>query len=188
MDNFRRLRSSLRLALCLLGLSAAGNLYAATSNPVAPQPTSTGTVDVSVTVGELVWIQNLNPIALAHTPGVDAIQNEPFCIYSTTGAFDITISSLTPSGTTAFTATGQAVPGNTVQYGVKFDTDIDASDGVDVTEAGTLVNNTPVATGVPPDCSTNNAAIQVTFPDAGNLGTAAADTYLDQLTLFVEPF
>ena len=188
MDNFKTLHRWLALASCLLGLLGAGSVYAATSNPVAPQPTSTGTVDVSVTVGELVWIQNLDPIALSHSPGFDAVQNEPFCIYSTTGAYDITITSLTPSGSTVFTATGQAVPANTVAYGVRFDTDIDASDGLDVTEGTALAGNAPSATGVPPSCATNNASIEVTFPDVGNLDGAAADTYLDQLTLFVEPF
>ena len=42
--------------------------------------------------------------------------------------------------------------------------------------------------GIPPDCSTNNAAFEVTFLEAGNLDAAPADTYRDELTLLVEPF
>ncbi len=190
MDILRNLTRKGLAAACLLGVFAAGSVNAATSNPVAPGLTSTGTVDVSVTIGDLVWIQNLDPIALAYVAGSDASANEPFCIYATNPAFDITISSLTPTAAVLFTATGQAVPGNTVDYTVDFSTagDTDASTGgTPITEGVQLVGSNTTAVGVPPDCSTDNSAIYVTFAEAGNLATAPADTYRDQLTLLVEP-
>jgi hypothetical protein len=157
MDILRNLTRKGLAAACLLGVFAAGSVNAATSNPVAPGLTSTGTVDV---------------------------------IYATNPAFDITISSLTPTAAVLFTATGQAVPGNTVDYTVDFSTagDTDASTGgTPITEGVQLVGSNTTAVGVPPDCSTDNSAIYVTFAEAGNLATAPADTYRDQLTLLVEP-
>ena len=76
----------------------------------------------------MAWIQRLDPIALAYTMGSDAMVNEPFCVWTTTGAYDITISSLTPTASTSFIDTGQVIPANTVNFGVQFDTDTDASD------------------------------------------------------------
>jgi hypothetical protein len=179
-------RNSLTTA-CLVGAVAIGSVQAAT-NPANPGATSTGDLDVSVTVPDLVWIQNLGDIALGYTPGSDAVGTDSFCVYSTVAAgYDITISSLTATATTTFTATGVAVPANTVSYGVKFDTDTDASDGADVTEALTIAANTPAAGGFPPTCATDNASIEVTFPETTNLDAAPADTYGDTLTLLIEP-
>ena len=179
-------RNSLTTA-CLVGAVAIGSVQAAT-NPTAPEPTSTGDLDVSVTVGDLVWIQNLDDIALAYAAGTDAVGAETFCVYSTVGAgYDITISSSNGGGSTVFTATGVAVPANTVTYGVTFDTDTTPADGVDVTEALPITGNLPAANGLPPTCGTDNASIEVTFPEAGNLAGATADTYGDTLTLFIEP-
>ena len=177
-------------AFCLLGAISLGTVHAATDSPANPGPTSTGHVDVTVTVPELVWIQRLDAIALTYVPGTDATGEDEFCVYSSTGtaSYDLTISSLTATGTTTFEATGQAVPANTVDYGVKFDTDLDASDGSDVTEAATMTNLPNAVTGLPPTCAADNASIQVTFLEALNLDSAPADVYEDELTLLVEPF
>ncbi len=142
------------------------------------------TFAVSIQISQVVWIQNLDPIPLAYSLGSDAIGNEPFCVWSSTGAYDITISSGTPTGSPLFVATGQAGAGNTVSYTVLFDTDPDASDGTTVTE-GVIIDNQP-SSGIH-TCLTDNAAILVSFTEPGNLGSAPADTYQDQLTLLVEP-
>jgi hypothetical protein len=179
-------RNSLTTA-CLVGAVTIGSVQAAT-NPAAPGATSTGDLEVSVTVPDLVWIQGLEDIVLLYVPGGAAVGTDSFCVYSTVAAgYDITISSLTSTGTTTFTATGVAVPANTVSYGVKFDTDLDASDGADVTEALTIAGNLPAASGLPPTCGTDNASIEVTFLEPANLDAAPADTYDDTLTLFIEP-
>ena len=145
------------------------------------------TFNVQIAVGEMAWIQRLEPIALGYTMGSDASANEPFCIWTTTGAYDITISSQTPTGTTSFLAAGQAIPANTVDFGVQFDTDVDASDGTAVIEGSTITNQFPAASGDPPNCLADNAAIYVSFPEVGNLDGAPADTYADELTIVVEP-
>jgi len=135
----------------------------------------------------MAWIQRLDPIALAYTMGSDAMVNEPFCVWTTTGAYDITISSLTPTASTSFIATGQAIPANTVNFGVQFDTDTDASDGAVVTEGAVIINQSPAASGSPPSCLADNAAVYVNFSEAGNLDAAPADTYVDELTMVIEP-
>ncbi len=143
--------------------------------------------NIQVTIAEATWIQRLDPIGLSYVRGSDATGNEPFCVWSSTGAYDITISSQTATGSTTFVATGQAVPANTVDYSVLFDSDPDASDGISVTEGAILINQPTSASGSPPSCMVDNAAIRVNFTEAANLDTAPADTYQDELTLFIEP-
>jgi hypothetical protein len=145
------------------------------------------TVNIQISIGETAWIQRLDPIALGYTAGSDASGNEPFCVWTTTGAYDVTISSQTPTASTTFVAAGQAAPVNTVNFGVQFDTDADASDGVAVTEGTTILNQSPSASGSPPSCVVDNSAIYVNFPEAGNLARAPGDTYADELTLLIEP-
>ncbi len=188
MENLKNLLLKGLAAGTLVGIFAIGSVQAATVNPAVPGATSTGSVDVTVQVPDLVWIQNLNAIPLTYTPGSDATGNEPFCVYSTTGAYDITISSLTATASTSFVATGQTVPANTVNFGVRFDNDTDATDGTDVTEAAAITNQSPAVGGAPATCATDNAAIWVSFAETGNLDGAPVDTYEDELTLLIEPF
>jgi hypothetical protein len=171
---------------CLIGAFAVGSVQAATVNPVQPTAgSSTATVDVSVQVPDLFWIQNLDGIPLGYNLGSDATGEDEFCIFASTAAYDLTISSLTPTGTTTFVATGSGVP--TVDYTVKFDTSLDASLAPDVTE-GVLIDGIASSnTAVPADCSADNVSIFVRFAEAGNLISAPADVYSDTLTLLVEP-
>lgn len=142
------------------------------------------TFTVTLSIGQAVWIQNLDPIPLSYALGTDATGNEPFCVWSSTGAYDITIRSASPTGSVLFLATGTADPGNSVEYTVSFDTDPDATDGQTVTE-GLMIGDQPSLS--PPSCLADNAAIRVSFAEPGNLALAPADTYQDELTLFVEP-
>lgn len=173
-------------ATCVVGALLVGSAHAATSNPTNPGATATGTVDVTVLVPDVVWIQNLTAITLGYTPGSDATGNEPFCITSSTGNYDITITSATTgNGNTDVDANG---PGGTVIYNVLFDDDADASVGGSAVTTGTPIAGATSATGVPPSCAGgDNAAIFVTFPEAGNLAGAAAGSYTDELTLLVSP-
>jgi hypothetical protein len=145
------------------------------------------TFSIELTIGEIAWIQRLDDIALSYVQGSDAIGDEPFCVWSSTAAYDITISSQTATASTTFVAGGQAVPANTVSYSVLFDSDADASDGVAVTEGSTFINQPTTASGSPPSCLVDNAALRIRFAEPGNLDAAPADTYQDLLTLFVEP-
>jgi len=142
---------------------------------------------VQVTIVDSAWIQRLDPIALNYVIGSDASGNEPFCVWSSTGAYDVTISSQTPTASTAYIASGQAVPTNTVNYGVQFDNDADASDGATVTEGTPILNQSTTASGMPASCLGDNTAIRVNFLESGNLDIAPADTYHDELTILIEP-
>ena len=188
MDVLRKLtRQGLMLA-CLLGGFAVSGVQAATLNPGLPTASqSTATVDVSVQVPNLFWIQNLDGISLGYTPGSNATGQDEFCIFASTAAYDLTISSLTSTDSTTFTATGSGAP--VLDYTVQFDTDLDASDGSPVTEAQTMAGITSTNSTVPADCSSDNVSIFVTFPEGGVNGLAAApaDVYSDTLTILVEP-
>jgi hypothetical protein len=175
------------MAAGLTGIIAAGSVQAATSNPVNPGATSTGTVDVSVVVPDVVWIQNLDPVVLGYTAGSDATANESFCVTSSTGAYQITFTSLnTAPGNTNITASG---PSGAVQYNVLFDDDADASAGGSTVTTGTAITgNSSGYVAVPPSCASgDNASFFVTFLESGNLDSALAGTYTDELTLLVEP-
>jgi hypothetical protein len=172
-----------------IDLSQVGaGIYRATFSLVAgASGRAEDTFSIELTIGELVWIQRLDDIALGYVQGSDAVGDEPFCIWSSTAAYDITISSQTPTGSTTFVASGQVVAANTVDYSVQFDSDADASDGVAVTEGATLINQTTTASGSPPSCLGDNTALRIRFIEAGNLDAAPADTYQDQLILLIEP-
>lgn len=154
-------------------------------------PTSTGTVDVSIYVGDLVQVSNLDPIQLNYVPSAgDVTVTEPFCVWATAGTeYGITISSANPVSTgTAFVAVGAT---DTVGYSVDFAANTAGTDWLAVSSGVTLDNGLVgfVADGgVPTNCSGgDNAALRVTAVEVGNLNLAPADTYSDELTLLVEP-
>jgi hypothetical protein len=152
-------------------------------------PTSTGTVDVQILVPNLVLVENLDSITLNYAPGGgDVSVAEPFCVWATPGTlYDITISSLTNTGTVDFVATGAA---SNVNYNVEFDDNVAGISWEDVTENATLNNGgsfyTP-ANNASPGCSTDNSALRVTAVESGNLDAAADGVYGDTLTLLVSP-
>jgi hypothetical protein len=184
-----QLNAQIRVELAAVDLSAvtAGDYQALFQLRAGGNGQDSDIFQVTVTISEAVWIQNLDPISLSYTLGSDAIGDEPFCVWSSTGFYDVTISSLTSTGAPTFVATGQTVPANTVNFGVLFDDDADASDGAAVTEGVTITNQTTPASGSPASCLTDNSAIRVTFPETANLDAAPADAYADELTILVEP-
>ena len=189
MDMFKSFtRRSLAL-VCLIGGFAVGTVQAATVNPDEPTASSsTGKVDVTVTVPELFWIRNLDEISLTYVPGTPTTANESFCIFSTNAAYDLTISGTNATGSTDFQADGAAVPANNVIFNVLFDDDDDASTGGGSVTEGALIDGVVSSnSGLPPDCTVDNVAIFVEFPEVGNLDSAPADTYSEELTLLVEP-
>ena len=186
MNSLKDLARQGLMAAGLTGIIAAGSVQAATNNPATPGATSTGTVDVSVVVPDVVWIQNLDAVVLGYNAGSDSTANESFCVTSSTGAYEITFTSLnTAAGNTSINATG---PSGTVLYTVQFDDDADASDGGAVTTGQVITGNVSGYSVVPPSCASgDNASFYVTFAETGNLDSALAGTYTDELTLFVEP-
>jgi len=147
--------------------------------------TSTGTVDVTITVPNLVLIQNLDAIFMEYIPTQgDISATEDFCIWATSGTlYDITISS--GSGAGAF----QAVSGaEAVTYSVEF-SDVGTTSWEGVTEGTTLTNSGIGFTGASqlvPGCASDNVAVRVTAAEIDNLDAVTAGVYTDEMTLLVE--
>jgi len=185
MDSLKTFARRGLIATCAVGVLAAGSIHAATVNPGAPGATSLGRVDVDVTVDSMVWIQRLEAISLTYVPATLTQQNEPFCIWTNqgTGDYDLTITSTS----TTFQATGD-VSAATVDYTVRVDTgDADASNGTLANEGDTFPGSLGAAGALPAACTVDNAAIFVDFVEAGNMDSAVADTYRDEVQLLIEP-
>lgn len=175
-----RLSNRLTMACLVAGLSMSGVAVAATADGTVGA-TSTGTLDVSVAVPEVALIENLNPISLNYTNGSDAVGTDTFCIWSTTGAYNVTIQSLNGAG--SFIAANGP---DQVGYDVVFDDSTDPSTGVTVNEGVNIPSLATTETTFPAGCSGDNAVLEVTFPDA-NLNGAGAGVYTDEVTLIVAP-
>jgi hypothetical protein len=182
MNDLLRNKLPNRLAVaCLVGgLSMSGAVVAATADGTVGA-TSTGTLDVSVAVPEVALIQNLNAISLSYTSGSDAVGSDTFCIWSTTGGYNVTITSLNGAG--SFIAANGP---DQVGYDVVFDDSTDPATGVAVTEGAIINSLATTETGFPAGCAGDNAVLEVTFPDA-NLNSAGAGVYTDEVTLIVAP-
>lgn len=152
--------------------------------------TSTGSVDLDILVPGLVLVNNLNDLTLTYTPGSDATDIEAFCVWSTPGLkYDITFVGANPNAGTTFTALSGA---DAVVYSVEFDDQVGGINGwLPVSDNVTLINGGNAfvsATGATPGCTTDNARIQITAAETGNLANAPAGVYEDTLTLVVSPY
>lgn len=159
-----------------VGLS--GVALAATDGVVGP--TSTGTVDISLDVNDLVRISNLTDINLGVFAGVDAVGTSPACVYRNgTGNYNLTASGDGTAG--AFTLTDGT---NTVPYSVSYDDGSGAAPATSGAVLGGLTGADPASD----TCGTtgNNGTIEVTVAAADAAGLPAA-TYAGTLTLLVAP-
>jgi hypothetical protein len=169
---------------CLVGvIGFSGAAYGVTADGTVG-PTSTGTMDVIVNVPPLALVNELDTITLNYTTG-DLVGSDEFCVWSSSGAYGITISSL--NGTGAFQADSLT---DSLAYTVVFDDTTNPATGVAVTE-GALISgqvSTP-EDGFPVGCGagTTNAVVEVTFVEAANLLGADAGVYTDEMTLLVSP-
>ena len=142
--------------------------------------TSTGSVDISLTVNGAVKISNLADITLPAFSGADVGQSQTACVYSnsTGGVYTITA-----------TATGGSFDllngANSIPYVVEYD---DQSGG----GAATLTHGTSAtmagASGTDDDCggSGSNATIQIDVT-AADASAVPQGTYTSTLTLVVAP-
>lgn len=168
--------------VCLAGsLAFSGAALAATSDGTVG-PTSTGTLDVTMNVPALALIENLSTIAL-NWSDTDVTGSAEFCVWSTTGGYNITLDSLNGNGTDFMADSGTG----TLTYNVLFDDDLDASDGDAFTDGQNRIGYGTPDDAFPPGCAANNAELQVTFPSAGNLDSAAQGLYVDTVTMTVSP-
>lgn len=135
-------------------------------------------------------INNLNDIALTYlAPTSPLVGLEPFCVYSGTGDYRITIAS--DNGTGTFDATNGSDP-NALQYTVRVDDTPALTTPIPVTE-NVQVPVTLSDGGAVSTCGVDNAAIDVTFIESGGLNdldgaTRILGDYTDTLTLTVVPF
>jgi hypothetical protein len=180
----RNLLSSAVAAGLLFGASMAG---AATQGSVGA--TSTGSVDLSILVPDLVLVNDLDDIVINYARGAgDVTAVEPFCVWGSPGMlYNITFDSLNPAATTVFTAVSGT---DTVEYTVDFDDWTVGTSFSPVSQGVTLDNAGDgyiAANNEVPGCTTDNAALRINAVETGNLIDAPAGAYTDTLTVVVAP-
>ena len=170
-------------------LAFTGNSFAVTADG-ALGATSTGTVDISVTVENLVQISGLLPMTgNTYTPGTAVTDSTPACIYRNGSAnYEITATSANGIATDFFLTNGADL----VVYDVTFDDGVVANavdlDNASVDSSFQNANQSSV------DCSvgTEGAAtiainIPETDPALNGLAEVPAATYTDELTILLAP-
>ncbi len=169
------------------GLVIAGAMIVGGSAIAATQGnlglTSTGTVDITVGVGDQIQITALADMGGAYVPGTDFTDTSPACVYRNggTGDFNVTMTSANGSGTD-FQLNDA---GTFVVYDVTFNDSVSGAVDMD----NNVLNNTDFtnANTVSPTCGGSpQSTIAINVPDA-NLGAVAAGTYADTLTIVVAP-
>jgi len=172
------------------GLTAAGlialtgNTFAATADGLLGL-TSTGTVDVEVTVGDLVRITGLSPMTgNTYVPGSAVTDSTTACIYrnGSTG-YQITMNGQNDNATDFFLNDGGA---NDVVYNVSFTGNAGATPMTPNAIAPFAGADTASET-----CGGgNNALISVSIPETdptdNGLAEVPAGTYTDELTILLE--
>jgi len=180
----RSLLNSAVAASLLFGATVAG---AQTSNG-SVGPTSTGSVDLTILVPDLLLVSNLNDIIFQHDRVNGASATESFCVWASPGVtYDLTISSLSPTGTTTFKASsGSAF----IDYTVEFADNVTLFEAEEVTEGQPMDGDgsgyTPDTSPLPNCDAGDNAAIRISTV-GGDLENPVAGIYEDTLTLVVEP-
>lgn len=161
-----------------IAAALASGAFAATDG--VPGFSSTGTLDISITVDDEVRISNLGDIILGTFAGVDASGTSAACIYRNSATtYQITASG---NGTAnAFTLTdGTGVVGYSVTYADAAATPVSMSSGIALTgQDGADTDVDCAGTG-------NNAQIAVTVA-AADAAALPAGNYSGTLTLVVAP-
>ncbi len=142
--------------------------------------TSTGTMNLTVGVGDKVRISGLTDISGNFDGTNDIVAASPACVYRNgTGKYGIRATGSGGSG--SFTLSDGA---NQVSYQVSYN---DGS-GAQPLTAGTLLAGRTGADRFSPSCATagNNGSINVTIP-AAQLAQVPGSTYAGTLTLVVTP-
>ncbi len=181
------MKNFLKTTALVTGMVATSGLMAATDGIVGA--TSTGTLDISVDVEDLVRISGLSDILLTFdiTGTGDIVGSSTACVYRN-GAGTYTVNA-TGSGTAnAFTIQDAGPTPTPIAYTVGWDDSVTGA-GVSAVSSGTLLTNQLGANTVSDDCSTGggaNAFVEVTVPRA-SLVAAPAGTYNGTLTLEIAP-
>lgn len=166
-------------AIALSTAIAAGGAFAATQGSLGLS--STGSVDITLSIPDSVRIQNLVDIPLGQADGVNALSgSSPACVFrnGASGNYQITA-----SGSGAANAFTLASGGNTIAYTATYD---DGS-GASALTTGVALTGQTGADNASQDCSTganNNGTIAVSVSAAAQNG-AAVGNYSGTLTLTV---
>lgn len=160
---------------------ATGSVIAATQGTLGV--TSTGTVDISVGVGDQIQITALADIIGPYVPGSDFTGSSPACVYRNGGSgdFDLTITSANGSGTD-FRLNDA---GTFVIYDVTFNDSLSGAVNMD----NGVLNNTSFTNADTTSTTCSSApqsTLAINVPDA-NLGAVGPGTYTDTLTILVAP-
>ena len=162
-------------------IAISGSAFAATQGTLGG--TSSGTVDITVDVGDQILITGLVDITGSYVPGSDFTGSSPACVYRNGGAgdFDVQIDSANGTGADFRLQDG----GVFVVYDVTFDDG--ASGPIDMNHAQNNNTNFTNADLTSPTCGgAPQSTIAIDVPDA-NLGAVGAGSYQDTLTILVAP-
>jgi hypothetical protein len=169
------------LAVAAVATFAASNAFAATQGTLGA--TSTGSLNITLTIDQLVQISALNDIALGnYTGGANMTGFDDLCVYSNIGGYQITATGDDGSGGTAFQLIGA---GATIPYAVEWADAAGAATG-DAMTSGTVLTNQSGNLTTPNCDGGNNARVRVTV-NSTDLAAAPAQAYLGVLTLVVAP-
>jgi len=157
----------------LSAMSARG----ATDGPLGA--TSTGSVDLNIAVPNLVQISMLNDVNLGSWAGANMTAFERFCVFSTTGSYNVTASSANGVGNRFYLDNA----GTTLRYVVRwFD-----SNNVRQNLRHNQVSNVFSAVTTAPDCNgVTNSRLRIRVRNNW-AGAVPAGTYSDTLTLLIQP-
>jgi hypothetical protein len=168
----------------MLALAGASAAQAATDGSLGT--TSTGTVQVSVSVPNRVQISGLADVAFTNQdPSVAELDAQDVCVWSNTGTRGYNIKATGNGASGAFTL---ASGGFTVPYSVQWAASSGASSGTALTAGTALTGLT--STAASSDCSSGpaNTASLIVGITAPNLQSMrAATSYTGTLTLLVAP-
>lgn len=174
--NMKKLASA-ALISSAMGLIAAPAMSVTADGDLGA--TSTGTVDINLTLAPLIKISGLTDIDLAYTPGSGAAGSDTnVCVYTNGAAtYNLTTSSAN-GGATAYQL-DHATLADTIAYTVAIDT-------TDIPVGSTGVDGLPANTSAI-DCSAGALTVLNIDVAQTEIDAAAAGAYSDTLTLVVSP-
>lgn len=145
--------------------------------------TSTGTANITLTIGTLVRVANFSDRVLGTWDGSSTPDStDNVCVYTSAASGAYKVSSIGNGSGNAFTITNGSF---TIAYEVYWNDQIGTSGRVQLS-SGTLLTGQSGANTSSSTCSTDNASYSVRIP-AATLAAAQSGTYTGQVSFVVEP-
>ena len=163
-------------------LMAPYQAFAASQGSVGA--TSTGSVDIDLTVPQLARISALNDIALGTWTGTGGLSgSDSLCVWTTTGAYNVTATGSGAGG--AFTLDDGS--GGTLAYAVEWADTAAAGAGSAMTAGAALNGQNAAATSTTCNGGANLDATVLVDVIEADLAAASYGNYTGTLTLVVAP-